>query len=318
MSISNISILITSILLVVLFIAGSVKYDHFCSFSTIFNIFNDNAYLMIAGIGITFVLITGEIDISIASNIAFTSVFSAYLLQKGWSAIIVIPLLLMIGTLFGAFMGYLIHTFKMQSFIITLAGQFFLRGMCSVVTTQAIAIDNKFYTKAALSKITIAGGKIYYYVFVALIVLAVAVYTLKFTAFGRNVYAVGGNRTSAELMGLPIARTRISVYAICGFCATLAGIIYSFYTLAGEPLQNIGMELDAISSAVIGGTLLTGGIGSVIGTIIGTMIQGIIRTIVTYQNLNTWWTKVTIALLLCAFILLQRIIVIRSDRAKKN
>ena len=162
----------------------------------------------------------------------------------------------------------------------------------------------------------IGKGKLYSYAFIAFAVIAVAFYVLKYTKFGRSVYALGGNEQSAVLMGLPVARTKIAVYAISSFCAALAGVVFSFYTLAGYSLQNMGLELDAISSAVIGGTLLTGGVGSIIGTAIGVLIQGIIQTIVIYQNLNTWWTKVTIAALLCIFIVIQRIISIRAEKAK--
>jgi simple sugar transport system permease protein len=168
----------------------------------------------------------------------------------------------------------------------------------------------------ALSKVSIGKGKLYYYVFFALVILAGAYYTLRFTRFGRGVYAVGGSEQSAVLMGLPVAKIKIAVYAISGFCAALAGVVFSFYTLAGYSLQNMGLEMDAISSAVIGGTLLSGGVGSVIGTTFGALIQGVIQTIVTYQNLNTWWTKVTIAALLCIFIVIQRAIALRAERRK--
>ena len=168
----------------------------------------------------------------------------------------------------------------------------------------------------ALTRVMIGKGKLYSYAFIAFAVIAVAFYVLKYTKFGRSVYALGGNEQSAVLMGLPVARTKIAVYAISSFCAALAGVVFSFYTLAGYSLQNMGLELDAISSAVIGGTLLTGGVGSIIGTAIGVLIQGIIQTIVIYQNLNTWWTKVTIAALLCIFIVIQRIISIRAEKAK--
>lgn len=317
-SISSVSILITIVLFLTLFIVGSARYNNFFSVSTIFNLLNDNAYLMIAAIGITFVLITGGIDISIGSTLAFTCVFSAFILQKGVPAFIVIPLVLIIGGGFGALQGYLIYEFKLQPFIVTLAGQFFMRGMCSVISTGSIPIKEKFYKMMSLSKINLLGGKIYYYVFLAVIVLAVAIYVLKFTAFGRNVYAIGGSEQSANLMGLPVRKTKIIVYSVSGFCAALGGVVFSFYTLAGYSLQNVGLELDAISSAVIGGTLLTGGVGSVIGSTIGVMIQGIIQSIVTYENLNTWWTKVTIALLLCVFIVIQRAIAISSEKVKKN
>ncbi len=317
LKINNISLFITTVLFFVLFGFGSVSYDHFFSLSTFLNLFNDNAYLIVAAIGVTFVLLTGGIDISIASTIAFTCVFSAYLLRLGVPEFVVIPLVLLIGLVFGGTMGYMIHVYKLQPFIVTLAGQFLMRGLCSVISKEAIPITNEFYKNMALNKIRFGGGKIYYYVLIALVVVAVSVYILKFTKLGRSIYAIGGNEQSAVLMGLPVKRVKIAVYAISSFCAALAGIIFSFYTLAGFPLQNIGLELDAISSAVIGGTLLTGGVGSVIGTTVGVLIQGVIQTIVTYQNLNTWWTKVTIAALLCVFIIIQRVLSLRTEKANK-
>ncbi|ROR27514.1 simple sugar transport system permease protein [Mobilisporobacter senegalensis] len=315
-SFSNVSLLITIILFLSLFIGGSLRYDRFFSLSTFFNLFNDNAYLIIAAVGTTFVLLTGGIDISIASTIAFTCVLSASLLRGGVPAVVVIPIVLSIGLGLGLGMGSIIHYFKLQPFIVTLAGQFLMRGLCAVISTESIPISNEFYKAAALNKILIGRAKIYYYVFITFIVIGGAYYILKYTKFGRSVYALGGNEQSAVLMGLPVARTKIAVYGINSFCAALAGVIFSFYTLAGYSLQNIGLELDAISSAVIGGTLLTGGVGTVIGTTIGVLIQGIIQTIVTYENLNTWWTKVTIAALLCIFIIIQRIISIKAEKKK--
>ncbi|MDR0381337.1 MAG: sugar ABC transporter permease YjfF [Oscillospiraceae bacterium] len=314
----NISLLITTLLFFVLFGAGSLAYDRFFSLSTFLNLFNDNAYLIIVAIGVTFVLLTGGIDISVASTLAFTCVFSAHLLRLGVPPVVVIPLVLLIGLGVGLLMGYLIQTFHLQPFIVTLAGQFFMRGFCAVISTNSIPITDTFYKYMALGKVSIGKGKLYYYVFFALVVLAAAYYTLRFTRFGRGVYAVGGSEQSAVLMGLPVTRIKIAVYAISGFCAALAGVVFSFYTLAGYSLQNMGLEMDAISSAVIGGTLLSGGVGSVIGTTFGALIQGVIQTIVTYQNLNTWWTKVTIAALLCVFIVIQRGIALRAERRKSG
>lgn len=312
--IHNLSLLITVLLFIGLFTAGSLAYRKFFSLSTLMNLLNDGSYLIIASTGITFVLLTGGIDISISSTIAFTCVFSAFLLRLGVPAAAVIPLVLLIGLLFGAFMGFLIQTFRLQPFIVTLAGQFFLRGLCAVISTESIPITNAFYKKMALTKLTFAGAKVYLYVFIAALVILSGMYVLKFTRFGRTVYAVGGNEQSAALMGLPVGKTKVAVYAVSGFCAALAGVVFSFYTLAGYSLQNVGMEMDAISSAVIGGTLLTGGVGTVIGTTVGVMIQGVIQTIVTYQNLNTWWTKVASAVLLCLFIVIQRMLAGRSEK----
>lgn len=321
--INNISLTITIILFIAMFVFGSLRYEHFCSISTFLNLFNDNAYLMIAGVGITFVLITGGIDISISSTIAFTGVFIAYALERGMPPYVVIPLALLIGVAVGAAQGSLIHYFKLQPFIVTLAGQFLMRGLCVVISEASIPITDPFFKSMALGRIPIhlgeakaLNGKIYYYVLIFAAVLLIALYVLKKTPFGRSVYALGGSEQSAQLMGLNVARTKIGAYTISSFCAALAGVVFSFYTLAGYGLQNMGMELDAISSAVIGGTLLSGGVGSVLGTAVGAMIQGIIQTIVTYENLNTWWTKVTIAGLLCFFIVIQRVIAVRADSMK--
>lgn len=318
---SNISLMIALVLLVLMFAAGSLMYDRFGSVSTVLNLFNDNAYLIVVAVGETFVLLTGGIDISVASTLAFTGVFSASLLEKGVPALVVIPLVLLIGTVVGFLQGYAVHEFGIAPFLVTLAGQFLMRGMCAVISTVSIPIENDFFKAAALGKISFevpSGGrpKLYYYVFVSLLVVAAAWYVLRFTRFGRAVYAVGSNEQSARYMGLNVSAVKIGVYAISGFCAALGGVLFSFYTLAGYSLQNMGMELDAISSAVIGGTLLTGGVGSVIGSMVGVLIQGIIQTIVTYQNLNAWWTKVTIAAILCFFILIQRVVAIRAEKKK--
>lgn len=321
--ISNISLLIAVALLVVIYVVGANIYDRFGRISTILNLFNDNAYLIVVAVGMTFVLLTGGIDISVASTLAFTGVFAAFLLEKGWPAGVVIPLVLAIGTFVGYVQGYVIHTFQIAPFLVTLAGQFLMRGMCAVISTVSIPINNDFFKAAALGKISwkmASGGmaKLYYYVFVALAVVLIAWYVLRYTRFGRSVYAVGSNEQSAQYMGLNVKQVKIGVYAINGFCAALGGILFSFYTLAGYSLQNMGLELDAISSAVIGGTLLTGGVGTVIGSMVGVLIQGIIQTVVTYQNLNTWWTKVTIAAILCFFILIQRLIAIRAEKRKAS
>lgn len=319
LSVKSISLIITSLLFTVLLLGGGLAYERFLTFTTVFNLFNDNAYLIIVSVGITFVLLTGGIDISVGSTVAFTCVFSAYLLRAGWPAHAVIPLLLTIGITAGAGMGYLIHVFKLQPFIVTLAGQFFFRGLCSVISTESIPIADGFYKALNIGKIIVAPRQnIYFYVSIALVVLAAAHYVLGYTRFGRTVYAIGGNEQSAGLMGLPVKRTKILAYAVSSACAVLGGVVFSFYTLAGYSLQNPGLELEAISSAVIGGTLLSGGSGTVIGSTIGVLIQGVIQKIVTFQNLNSWWGKVTIAALLCLFIVLQRVIVIRSDKLKRR
>ncbi len=318
---SEISLLtITLALFAVMYLGGILFYGF--RISTFLNLFNDNAYLIVATTGIFFVLLTGGIDISIGSVVAFTCVFSAWLLEKGVPSGVVIPLVLLIGLAFGSLQGFLIVRFDLQPFIVTLAGLFFMRALCSIISKAAIAIKNPFYLKVALAKIRFTLGrqhpKIYFYALFAIAVVLATAFVLKFTKFGRTVYAVGGSEQSASLMGLPARGTRVMVYGISGFCASLGGVVYSLYTLAGYSLQNIGMELDAISSAVIGGTLLTGGVGSIFGAAIGVLIQGLIQTVVTYQNLNTWWTKVTVAALLCLFIIIQRAMSVNGEQARKK
>ena len=201
-----------------------------------------------------------------------------------------------------------------------------MRGMCSLVSIESIVVKDKTFNDISLFKIRLfqelnAKGKlvsvnINIAVIIALLVVFICAYVLRYTKFGRTIYAIGGNEQSAVLMGLPVARTKILVYTLNGFLAALSGIVFTMYTLSGYNLQNIGMELDAISSAVIGGTLLTGGVGTVFGTLVGVLIQGTIKTIVTYANLNTWWTKVSIAGLLCIFVLIQRFVDIRTEKMR--
>ncbi|MGI6214265.1 MAG: ABC transporter permease subunit [Christensenellales bacterium] len=326
----NISLLITVGLFIILYSFGGINYAsrNFLTWQSFINLFKDNAFLLIATVGTTFVLIVGGIDISIASNIALTGMLTASWLSKGMSIWLVLPLTLLVGTFAGFVMGYMIQVYKVQPFIATLAGQFFMRGMCSLISIESIVVNDPTFTKISMWKLVLfqevnAKGKtvnvsINAAVIISFAVVLIAMYVLRYTRYGRTIYAIGGNEQSAMLMGLPVTRTKISVYTLNGFLAALSGIVFTMYTLSGYSLQNIGVELDAISSAVIGGTLLTGGVGSVVGSLLGVMIQGTIKTIVTYANLNTWWTKVTMAGLLCIFVLIQRLLALRSEKRQSQ
>ncbi len=311
-------LLITIVLFCSLYMYGILTYRGFSSPQVFFNLWIDNAFLLITSIGMTFVIISGGIDLSVGAMIAFTTVFSAYMLEDlGLGPIVVIPIALLTGTLIGATMGSIIHVFKVQPFIVTLAGMFFARGMCFVISTDAITISDPFYRAVALYRIPIIGKSfISINVVIVLVVLAAAFYLLHLTRFGRTVYAIGGNEQSAMLMGLPVARTKVLVYTINGFCSALAGVVFSIYMLSGYGLYTNGLELEAIAAVVIGGTMLTGGVGYVIGTIFGVLIQGLIQTIIMFQGtLNSWWTKIVIGLLLLAFIGMQSLI---SSRSRKR
>jgi len=319
LSYKYINLMITVVLFFALFAAGSVLYNGFFSTQVLLNMLIDNAFLIITAIGMTFVLIIGGIDISVGSVIALVCMLSAYLLEiQHLSAMIVIPLMLLMGFLFGLVQGSFIHFFTIQPFIVTLAGMFLARGLCYVISIDTIMITNPFYQFIATYRIPLPFDNfISISVIIALVLVLAALYLSNYTKFGRAVYAIGGNAQSAMLMGLPVGRTKVLVYGLSGFCSALSGVVFSFYMLSGYGLHAMGLEMDAIASAVIGGTPLTGGVGFVTGTVFGVLIQGVIQTLIMFQGtLSSWWTKIAVAFLLCLFIVLQRIVVSRKERTK--
>lgn len=245
-------------------------------------------------------IITGGIDLSVGALVAFVSMVSASLLEQGVNAYIVILLTLLIGIIFGAFQGYMIDRFDLHPWIVTLAGMFLARGASFLISTDSIVITNETYSSISRAKVYILGDS---YVsigaIVAIIVVIIAIYMAKFSKFGRNVYAIGGNVKSAKLMGLPVKRTIILVYTLSGFCAALGGLVFTFYMLSGYGLHLLGMEMDAIAACVIGGILLTGGFGYLIGPTLGVLSMGIIQTLIMFQGtLSSWWTKIAVGFLL--------------------
>ena len=289
---------------------GSVFYDGFFSPQVFLNLLIDNAFLVIVAVGMTFVVLSGGIDLSVGSVIAFTTMVSASLVEKhGWSPAAVIPLVLLMGTAFGAFMGFLIERFRLQPFIVTLAGMFLARGLCYLISIDSISMTNEFYSDVSQMRIPVWGdASLSIGAVIALIVLVVAVFVAHCTPFGRTVYAVGGSEHSALLMGLPVRATVIGVYTLSGFCSALAGVVFTFYMLSGYGLHAVGMELDAIAAVVIGGTLLTGGSGYLVGTLFGVLMLGIIQTLISFDGtLSSWWTRIVMGALLFLFCLLQRV-----------
>ncbi|RCX14847.1 monosaccharide ABC transporter membrane protein (CUT2 family) [Anaerobacterium chartisolvens] len=319
LSSKHVPLAITVLLFVVLFTAGAVKYPAFLSMQVFFNLFIDNAYLIILAIGMTFVLVIGGIDLSVGSVLCLVCMASAHLVEnKGMNPYAVMVLMVLIGAVYGLIQGSLIQFFKMQPFIVTLAGLFFGRGAAAWISIETINITNKTYNDIAHYRVHLWGDNfISIGAVIALVVLVLAIYIAHYTKFGRSAYAIGGNESSAMLMGLPVARTKVLVYTLSGVCSALAGIVFSFYMLSGYSLHGQGMELDAIASAVIGGTLLTGGVGYVIGSLFGALTQGIIQNLIMFDGtLNSWWTKIVIAALLCVFIIIQRLLVARRDSQK--
>ena len=288
---------------------GSVAYSGFFSAQVFLNLLIDNAFLIVVAVGMTFVILSGGIDLSVGSVIALTTMVSAALVEHhGWSPLAVIPLVLCMGTAFGAFMGFLIERFRLQPFIVTLAGMFLARGLCYLISVDSISITNAWYAEVSEMRIPLwTDASVSVSALLAVVVLAVAMFTAHCTGFGRAVYAIGGSEHSARLMGLPVRATLIGVYTLSGFCSALAGVIFTFYMLSGYGLHAVGLELDAIAAVVIGGTLLTGGVGYLAGTLLGVLIFGTIQSALIFDGrLNSWWLRIAIGTLLLAFILLQR------------
>ena len=311
----HLPILATLALLIGAYIYGASSYEAFGSGQVILDLFINNAFLLVVAVGMTFVILTGGIDLSVGSVVALSTVVSGDLLQKhGWPVLVVFAVVLAIGALLGAGMGALIHFFEIQPFIATLIGMFFARGLCYTISTEAYSIDNPTIATLAQTQIPLGGElHISISVVVALVVVAAAAYVLLFTRFGRTVYAVGGNAQSAMLMGLKVGRTKIAVYTLSGFCSALGGLLLVLYKSSGDPLNGVGLELTAIAAVVIGGTLLTGGSGYVLGTVLGIMVLGVIQTLITFDGtLNSWWTSIITGALLFVFIVLQRLVTRRA------
>lgn len=303
------TILATIGVFILLYGAGAVTYKNFLSTMVLGNLLTDNAFIIIAAIGMTFVIISGGIDLSVGSMIGFISLAMATMVTHlGMHPLVAAALLVVFGILFGAVTGFLIDFCEIQPFIITLAGMFLLRGLCFLVSLDSVPINHPFVDAFAGWHIPLPGrGSLSSSAVLMLVVLAAAIVIAHFTRFGTNVYAIGGDRTSAELMGVKVRRTIVQIYALGGFYSALGGVTYALYTASGQPLAGLGDEMDAIAAVVLGGTPLTGGVGFVFGTLFGGLIQGTIQTIISFDGtLNSWWTKIVIGVLLFLFILLQR------------
>lgn len=306
-------VLVTLVLLIAIFAIGGSRYRGFVSGPVILNLFVDNAYLIVLAVGMTFVILTGGIDLSVGAVLALSTMIAASLLQSGWSAAVVIPLILVLTSVLGLLVGLMIHVFKIQPFIATLAAMFLARGLCYVISKDSISITDPVFVSLAQTRISFgARMSITASVVIALLVVLVAFLVLHYSRLGRTVYAIGGGEQSGMLMGLPVARTKVLVYVISGFCSGLAGVLFTFYTLSGYSLTAVGTELDAIAAVVIGGTLLTGGYGFVLGSVLGVLVLGTIQTIITFEGtLSSWWTRIFIGGLLLVFIVLQKVLTAR-------
>ena len=309
MSARFLPLLATCAIFVAAYALAWMQYPNVLSTRVMGNLLTDNAYLGIAAVGMTIVILSGGIDLSIGSVIAFSGVFIAVMLRDtGLHPLAVFALLLALTTAFGLCMGALIHALEMPAFIVTLAGMFMARGLAYVLSIDSVPIDDPFFDTLSSSYYLLPGkGRFTLIAGIMLLVVLAGSLLIHRTPFGTRVLAIGGDARTAGLLGVPVGRTIVAVYGISGFCAGLAGIVFAIYTSAGYSLATVGTELDAIAAVVIGGTLLTGGSGTVPGTLVGVLIMGLIQTYIVFDGtLSSWWTRIVIGALLFVFIVLQK------------
>ncbi|QWW20173.1 ABC transporter permease [Schaalia sp. 19OD2882] len=315
----------TVLTLAVILLIGELRYGlgsgsrAFISMKLLSNLLVDNSYLLVLAVGMTFVILTGGIDLSVGAVVALVGLVTAKLFMAGASLPVVVIVGVLIGTTCGLVIGVLVQVFDIQPFIASLAVMFLARGLANVVSVQSLPIEDQGFAALAAWSLKFGEGKSLWRInasmIVAGIVLLVGFHILHHTRFGRTVYGLGaGDQGQAvRLMGLSEGRTRVLVYVISGTCAGIAGILFALYTKSGFNLTGIGMELDAIASVVIGGTLLVGGYGFVLGSAVGVLVYGLIQVLIAREGLDSWWTKVFIGVVLLGFVILQKIVAVKRQ-----
>lgn len=301
-------------------IFGEVAYGRILQFNTLSNLLINNAHLIVLAVALTFVILTGGIDLSVGSIIAVSSVAGVMLSNAGWNVFAVIIAMIGIGVLFGIVSGVLIRYFNVQPFIATLAMMFLGRGLASLLSTtpERLGEDSPIRWIGAQLKI-VDGPKVNDLVItpavlVAVLVVIAAFFVLHRTRMGRTVYAIGGSESSALLMGLPVHRTKVLVYVISGALAGLAAVLYTARLGTAQNITGIGWELDAIAAAVIGGTLLTGGYGYVLGSVVGALVLGLMNVLITRDGgIPPEMTTIITGGILLVFVLLQRAVTRRRE-----
>ena len=330
MSDTNLLLLITVIVFFLMYIGAIVfQGGGFLIPQTFFNILNANAALLIASCGLSIVMITGSIDISVGGVAALVSMCCAvYLDHMGGNVVVSLLIAIGIGLAFGIVQGYLVAYLDIQPFIVSLAGMFFARGMTTIVHTNPFNVENKAFVALKDTRVVVPGmgtvNRIGKYVdayveigvVVAVLLVILLFFVLRYTKLGRSFYAVGGNRQSALMLGINVKRTRFLAHLICGLLAGIGGYVYFLHVGSGAASHATGMEMNAIASSIIGGTLLTGGVGNIIGTFFGVMSLSTIQNIVSSAGLDqAWWTGITVAAMLCLFLVIQSVIMARKSRS---
>jgi len=306
--------LVALALLIGMLVYAEIAYGRVFHAGTMSSLLVSFAPTMILAVGMTIVIVSGGIDLSVGAVVAFSSVAGVMLMNIGINGWLSMLLMILFGALFGLIAGVMIQYFNVQPFIATLAMMFLARGLASMLSTTPViapddspilllATDLKLIDGPKVNDFTITPGLI-----IAVLVVIGGIIFMHRTRMGRTVYAIGGNESSAQLMGLPVARTRVWIYIVSGALAGLAAIVYT--AEVGGKAQNvtgIGWELDAIAAVVIGGTLLTGGYGYILGSIVGVFVIAALRLIITKDGtINPEYLTIITGAVLLAFVLLQR------------
>ncbi len=330
---TNLLLVITIIIFFLMYLGAIIfQGGGFTKPQMLFNILNANAALIITSCGLSIVMITGGIDISVGGVVALVSMCCAvYLDYHGGSIIGSIGIALGIGILYGLVQGFLVAYLDIQPFIVSLAGMFFARGMTTIVNTAPFNVADPEFVALKDTRIIIPGMGSYTRkgiyvpayveigVIVALIIVVLLFVVLRWTRLGRSFYAVGGNRQSALMLGINVRRTKFLSHLICSVLAGIAGYVYFLHVGSGSASHAMGMEMNAIASSIIGGTMLTGGVGNIVGTLFGVLSLCTIQAIVSSAGLDdAWWTGITIAAMLCIFLLIQSVVMAQKRKAIKG
>ncbi|MBQ9302669.1 sugar ABC transporter permease YjfF [Butyrivibrio sp.] len=332
MSDTNLLLTITIVIFFLMYI-GAVLFQGggFTKPQMFFNILNANAALIITACGMSIVMISGGIDISVGGVVALVSMCCAvYLDYHDGSILGSILIALGIGLAYGLVQGFLVAYLDIQPFIVSLAGMFFARGMTTIVNTAPFNVEDPEFNALKLTRINVPGlgsvnkkgiyvpAYVEIGVIVALILVVLLFLVLRYTRLGRNLYAVGGNKQSALMLGINVKRTKFLSHLICSLLAGIGGYVYFLHVGSGAASHAMGMEMNAIASSIIGGTMLTGGVGNIIGTLFGVLSLSTIQNIVASAGLDqAWWTGITIAAMLCIFLLIQSIVMSQKKKALK-
>ena len=329
---SNLLLTITVVVFFLMYIGAIVfQGKGFLKPQAFFNILNTNAALIILSCGLSLVMITGGIDISVGGMTALVSMCCAvYLDFKGGNVLVSMLIALAIGLGFGLVQGYLVAYLDIQPFIVTLAGMFFARGMTTIVNTNPFNVENAAFKALKETRILIPGlgsvnkkgvyvpAYVEIGVVVAIVIVILMFIMLKWTKLGRAFYAVGGNKQSALMLGINVKRTKFYSHIICSMLGGIGGYVYFLHVGSGAATHAQGAEMNAIASSIIGGTMLTGGVGNIIGTFFGVLSLSTIQDIVRGAGLDqAWWTGITIAAMLCVFLVIQSVVMARKHSQVK-